>query len=101
MLPSNGEAEGPRDHASQRPRARNIDWAPRPQTTGASRPPPTIVSSHDEALPTSRATATLTTAGPMTNQTRTIRPEMKPCSNPVNHPRTDETAEKPTPVEKA
>src|SRR5215467_1922421 len=40
---SNGEVEGPADHASQRPRARNIDWVPRPQTTHASRPPPTIV----------------------------------------------------------
>src|SRR6516225_3839312 len=42
----NGEVEGPADHASQRPRARNIDWVPRPQTTGASRPPPTIVRRH-------------------------------------------------------
>src|SRR5215472_3644233 len=32
--PSNGEVEGPDDHASQRPRA---------QTDQASRPPPTIV----------------------------------------------------------
>src|SRR5215813_6928416 len=43
MGPSDGEVEGPHDHASQRPRARNIDWVPRPQTTHASRPPPTIV----------------------------------------------------------
>src|SRR5215469_9061267 len=54
MLPSNGEAEGPDDHASQRPRARNIDWAPRPQTTHASRTPPTIVrrtERHTNLLP--------------------------------------------------
>src|SRR5215472_5268913 len=43
---SNGEVEGPDDHAGQRPRARNIDWVPRPQTTHASRPPPTIVRAH-------------------------------------------------------
>src|SRR5579872_2597795 len=40
---SNGEVEGPADQARQGPRARNIDWVPRPQTDHASRPPPTIV----------------------------------------------------------
>src|ERR1700739_3933219 len=45
-LAPNGEVEGPDDNASQRPRARNIDWVPRPQTDHASRPPPTIVRLH-------------------------------------------------------
>src|SRR5579863_8023870 len=40
---SNGEVEGPHDHVRLGPRARNIDWVPRPQTDDASRPPPTIV----------------------------------------------------------
>jgi hypothetical protein len=38
MRTSNGEVEGPHDHGRQGPRARNIDWAPRPQTDHASRP---------------------------------------------------------------
>jgi len=43
---ANGEVEGPDDHGRQGPRARNIDWVPRPRTDHASRPPPTIVRGH-------------------------------------------------------
>src|SRR5215467_4742748 len=53
-MASNGEVEGPDEHASQRPRARNIDWVPRPQTDHASRPPPTIVRQHHRAIFTAR-----------------------------------------------
>ena len=45
-MAANGEVEGPDDHGRQGPRARNIDWVPRPQTDDASRPPPTIVRAH-------------------------------------------------------
>ena len=43
MPRSNGEVEGPDDHAGQAPRAHNIPRVPRHQTEHASRPPPTIV----------------------------------------------------------
>src|SRR5947207_1532657 len=41
--PSNGEVEGPADHAGQAPRAHTVFPRPRRQTAHASRPPPTIV----------------------------------------------------------
>jgi len=41
--PSNGEVEGPDDHAGWAPRAHTVPRRPRRQTKGASRPPPTIV----------------------------------------------------------
>src|SRR6266480_3245802 len=40
---SNGEVEGPDDHAGQAPRAHTVFPRPRRQTAHASRPPPTIV----------------------------------------------------------
>src|SRR6267154_4278680 len=45
-LTSNGEVEGPDDHARQAPRAHNLFPRPRRQTAIASRPPPTIVRPH-------------------------------------------------------
>src|SRR6266478_1108840 len=45
-LASNGEVEGPDDHARQAPRAHNLFPRPRRQTAIASRPPPTIVRRH-------------------------------------------------------
>jgi hypothetical protein len=45
-MASNGEVEGPHDHAGQGPRAHTLSRAPRPQTDHASRPPPTIVRRH-------------------------------------------------------
>ena len=49
--PSNGEVEGPDDHAGQAPRAHTVFPRPRRPTTGASRPPRTIVRHHDHSLP--------------------------------------------------
>ena len=43
---SNGEVEGPDDHARQAPRAHTVPRRPRRQTPHASRPPPTIVRRH-------------------------------------------------------
>jgi len=45
-LTSNGEVEGPDDHAGQAPRAHTVFQRPRRQTDHASRPPPTIVRPH-------------------------------------------------------
>src|SRR5438045_6735775 len=44
--PSNGEVEGPDDHAGQAPRAHTVPTRPRRQTDHASRTPPTIVRRH-------------------------------------------------------
>src|SRR5438105_15348115 len=45
-LPPNGEVEGPDDHVGQAPRAYNLFQRQRRSTTGASRPPRTIVRRH-------------------------------------------------------
>src|SRR5438046_5466266 len=49
--PSNGEVEGPDDHARQAPRAHTLSRDPRRQTDHASRPPPTIVRAHHDCCP--------------------------------------------------
>jgi hypothetical protein len=47
-MPSNGEVEGPHDHAGQATRAHNLLPRPRSQTDHASRTPPTIVRSRPD-----------------------------------------------------
>src|SRR5207253_4974855 len=43
IVTANGEVEGPDNHVGRAPRAHTVPRRPRRRTTGASRPPPTIV----------------------------------------------------------
>src|SRR5579864_2324336 len=95
---SNGEVEGPADHASQRPRARNIDWVPRPQTDHASRPPPTIVRrrKHRSTVPLAtamRKPKRLQEVGRADVRARNPRPRAESPSDPI-HDAVSEDAER-------